>query len=268
MTDVTTDPIVDEKTPVIEHLIELRRRLIHCVLILTGMTILCYLMRDHILAILIQPLNNAMGADSTHRLIYTSLTEAFFTSLRISFLTALFLTLPFILIQIWKFVAPGLYAREQGALLPFLIATPVLFIIGGLLVYFVVMPMAWKFFLGFQTSGSETSLPIQLEPRIADYLDLILILIFAFGMCFQLPVFLMLVARAGFISADDLATRRKYAVVAVFVLAAILTPPDVISMTMLAVPLVGLYEISIFLIRRMEKDRAIRAAADALENAG
>lgn len=262
MTDTAQTPLTDEKTPVIEHMIELRRRLIHSVIVLTVMTALCYMFRDHILSFLIKPLEDAMGSESTHRLIYTSLTEAFFTSLKISFLTALFVTLPFILMQVWKFVAPGLYQREQGALLPFLIATPVLFILGGLLVYYFVMPMAWKFFLGFQTTSVETVLPIQLEARLGDYLDLILKLIFAFGLCFQLPVFLMLVARAGFIKAHDLSTRRKYAIVAVFAVAAVMTPPDVISMVTLAIPLWALYEVSIILIRRMEKDRAARAATE------
>lgn len=243
-------------------MIELRRRLIASFLALAAMTCVCYVFRDDILAVLIAPLAKSMGDGSTHRLIYTSLTEAFFTALKISFLTALFVTLPFILMQIWKFVAPGLYQREQGALLPFLIATPVLFVLGGLLVYFFVMPMAWKFFLGFQTSGAQTVLPIQLEARIADYLNLIITLIFAFGLCFQLPVLLMLLARVGFVSAADLTSRRKYAIVIAFVVAAIMTPPDVISQTMLAVPIILLYELSIFLIRRMEKDRE-RAAARA-----
>lgn len=261
MTDLTPPPLTEDKTPVIDHMIELRRRLIQCVLVLAVMTGICYVFRDNILAILIEPLNKAMEMDtgSTHRLIYTSLTEAFFTALKISFLTALFITLPFILMQIWKFVAPGLYKREQGAFLPFLIATPVLFVLGGLLVYFAVMPMAWKFFLGFQTSGAETVLPIQLEARIGDYLNLILTLIFAFGLCFQLPVFLMLIARAGFITAEDLSSRRKYAIVLAFVVAAVLTPPDVISQTTLAVPIVLLYETSIILIRKMERDRAAKA---------
>jgi sec-independent protein translocase protein TatC len=137
---------------------------------------------------------------------------------------------------------------------------------GALMVYFLIMPLAWKFFLGFQTSGAETILPIQLEPRLGDYLNLILALIFAFGMCFQLPVLLMLLARAGFISAHDLSSRRKYAIVAVFVVAAVLTPPDVLSQTLLALPLLGLYELSIFLIRRMEKQRA--AAVPEAEHAG
>jgi sec-independent protein translocase protein TatC len=249
-----TPPLTEDKTDVVGHLVELRRRLMLCFGALAVMTLICYMGRDHILAVLIRPLAQSMDAESTHRLIYTSLTEAFFTALKISFLTALFVTMPLILMQIWKFVAPGLYKREQGAFLPFLIATPVLFILGGLLVYFFIMPMAWAFFLGFQTSGAETVLPIQLEPRIGDYLNLILSLIFAFGLCFQLPVLLMLLARAGFIKAIDLSSRRKYAIVAAFVIGAVMTPPDIISQTMLALPIVLLYEISILLIRRMEKN--------------
>lgn len=256
MTDQIAPPLTEDKTTVAEHLVELRRRLIWCCLTLAGMTCLCYMFRDQILGVLIDPLAKTMNAEGgTQRLIYTNLTEAFFTALKISFLTALFITLPFILMQVWKFVAPGLYKREQGAFLPFLIATPVLFVLGGLLVYFFVMPMAWKFFLGFQTSGAETTLPIQLEARIGDYLSLIITLIFAFGLCFQLPVLLMLLARAGFIKAIDLSSRRKYAIVAAFIVGAVLTPPDIISQTMLALPIIALYEISILLIRNMEKTR-------------
>lgn len=255
MNNQPTLPNPSDKTPVYDHLIELRRRLILCFLALAVMTGICYLFRDQILGLLIQPLAKMMGEDSTHRLIYTSLTEAFFTALKLSFLSALFLTLPFILIQIWKFVAPGLYQREQGAFLPFLVATPVLFLIGALLVYFFVMPAAWGFFLGFQTSAGETVLPIQLEARIGDYLNLIIALIFAFGMSFQLPVLLLLLARVGFLSAQDLSSRRKYAIVIAFVIAAVMTPPDVFSQVMLAIPLIGLYELSIFLIKRLEKQR-------------
>lgn len=256
MIDPIPPSLTEDKTSVTDHLVELRRRLIACCGALAVMTCICYMFRDHILAVLIAPLADTMNAEGgTQRLIYTNLTEAFFTALKISFLTALFVTLPFILMQIWKFVAPGLYKREQGAFLPFLVATPVLFILGGLLVYFFIMPMAWKFFLGFQTSGAQTTLPIQLEARIGDYLSLIITLIFAFGLCFQLPVLLMLLARAGFISAADLSSRRKYAIVAAFIIGAVLTPPDIISQTMLAVPIIVLYEISIILIRNMEKTR-------------
>lgn len=236
-----------------DHVIELRSRLITCFLVLIAMTGVCYLFVDHILSFLIQPLADTMGENSTQRLIYTNLTEAFFTAIKISFLTALFLTLPVILNQIWKFVAPGLYAKEQRALLPFFVATPVLFLLGACLVYFFIMPLAWSFFLGFQTSGAETVLPIQLEAKIGDYLALIISLIFAFGLCFQLPVLLMLLARAGFVTADDLAGKRKYAIVCAFLVAAPLTPPDIISQTLLAIPLVVLFEISILLIRHVSK---------------
>mgnify|MGYP000656009657 CR=1 FL=1 len=257
MTDPITPTLTENKTQVVEHLVELRRRLILCMLALFAMTGLCYVFVDHILAVLIQPLAESMSeaGGSTQRLIYTSLTEAFFTTLKLSFLSALFLTLPFILMQVWKFVAPGLYKREQGAFLPFLIATPILFLMGAMLVYFFVMPLAWKFFLTFQTSAVDTVLPIQLEARIGDYLNLIISLIFAFGLTFQLPVLLMLLARAGFVKAEQLASKRKYALVLAFLIGAVLTPPDVVSQSLLALPILALYEASIFLIRHMEKSR-------------
>lgn len=238
---------------VFPHLIELRERLMLCVGLLAVMTGVCYHYHEVIFSVLIAPLSTAMGAHGTQRLIYTSLTEAFTTSLKISFLTALYLTLPVILNQIWRFVAPGLYGKERRAFMPFLVATPLLFTLGACMVYFLVMPMAWQFFLGFQTSAGETVLPIQLEPRIGDYLDLIILLIFAFGLCFQLPVFLMLLARVGLVSAQSLVAKRKYMIVLAFVIGAVLTPPDVLSQTLLALPLYGLYELSIFLIRRTER---------------
>jgi len=256
MNQTVTNPLPNKEGSTLDHVIELRARLITCFLALIGMTGVCYLFVDHILSFLIAPLADTMGQNGTQRLIYTDLTEAFFTNIKISFLTALFVTLPVILIQVWKFVAPGLYRKEQQAMLPFFIATPVLFLIGGLLVYYFIMPLAWSFFLGFQTSGAETALPIQLEARISDYLNLIISLIFAFGMCFQLPVLLMLLARAGFVTADQLASKRKYAIVGAFIIAAPLTPPDIVSQIMLAFPLILLFEISIFLIRHVSKSRA------------
>lgn len=249
-------PLTEDKTTVLAHIIELRSRLILCMAVLAVMTGVCYWYHELIFSVLIAPLADSMGHAGTQRLIYTSLTEAFTTTLKLSFLTALFLTLPIIIIQIWMFVAPGLYKRERAAFLPFLIATPVLFVVGAVLVYFFVMPAAWQFFLGFQTSAGQTVLPIQLEARIGDYLDLIIMLIFAFGLCFQLPVLLMLLARAGFVSATTLAAKRKYMLIGAFVVGAVLTPPDVISQTSLALPLYGLYEFSIFLIRQAEKGRA------------
>lgn len=246
-----------------EHLLELRRRLIWSFGALSIGALICYFFSEHIFSFLIRPLATAMGEESTHRLIYTGLTEAFFTTLKLSFFGGLFLTFPIILAQIWIFVAPGLYAREKRAFLPFLAATPVLFVLGGALVYYFVMPLAWKFFLGFQTSPEETGLPIQLEARIGDYLNLIISFIFAFGLCFQLPVVLSLMARAGMITADWLAQRRKFAIVIAFIVGGALTPPDVISQVSLAVPVVGLYEISILMIRYAERAHK-RAVAQSL----
>ncbi|MBU6235275.1 MAG: twin-arginine translocase subunit TatC [Alphaproteobacteria bacterium] len=248
-----TQPLTEDKTEVLGHIIELRQRLIGCVAALAAVTGVCYHYNDLILSWLIAPLAQSMGQEGTQRLIYTSLTEAFVTSLKLSFLSALFITLPVIISQIWMFIAPGLYKTERKAFLPFLIATPLLFAAGALLVYFYIMPMAWHFFLSFQTTAGQTILPIQLEARIGDYLNLIIMLIFAFGLCFQLPVLLMLLARAGIIDADSLARKRKYMLILAFVIGAVLTPPDILSQTLLAVPLYVLYEISIFLIRRFEK---------------
>jgi sec-independent protein translocase protein TatC len=190
-----------------------------------------------------------MGDNGSQRLIYTGLTEAFFTYMKVAFFAGIFLTFPVLLTQLWMFIAPGLYKKEKRAFLPFLMATPILFFLGGACVYYVVLPMAWPFFLSFQTSGADTVLPIQLEARVSEYLDLIMTLIFAFGLCFQLPVLLTLLGRAGIITAEWLGRMRKYAVIVVFVMAAFLTPPDVISQVMLALPILALYEISILLIR-------------------
>ena len=194
-----------------------------------------------------------MGPNSTGRLIYTGLAEAFFTYMKVSFFAGIFLTFPILLWQVWLFIAPGLYKTEKRAVWPFLIATPALFFLGGACVYYVVLPMAWPFFLSFQTTAAETVLPIQLETRVSEYLDTVMVLIFAFGLAFQLPVMLTLMAMAGLVTEKGLISFRKYAVVVIFVVAAVLTPPDVISQVILAVPLLLLYEISIILIRHVRK---------------
>ena len=231
------------------HLLELRKRLMWVILPMVVGTALCFGFVEPIYGFLVSPLAEAMGDSGSQRLIYTGLTEAFFTYMKVAFFAGIFLTFPVLLTQLWLFIAPGLYKKEKRAFLPFLMATPILFFLGGVCVYYLVLPMAWPFFLSFQTSGADTVLPIQLEARVSEYLDLIMTLIFAFGLCFQLPVLLTLLGRAGIITADWLARMRKYAVVVVFVLAAFLTPPDVISQVMLALPILALYEISIFLIR-------------------
>ena len=249
--DTTLSTEQEEQTakPIVAHLVELRSRLIWVIGMMVFGTAICFVFVDEIYGFLVQPLANAMEENDTNRLIYTGLTEAFFTYMKVAFFSGIFLTFPMLLIQIWVFVAPGLYKNEQRVFLPFLLATPILFFLGGACVYYLVIPMAWPFFLSFQSAGGDMALPIQLEARVSEYLDLIMTLIFAFGICFQLPVFLTLLGRVGLISAEFLMRQRKYAVIITFIIAAFLTPPDMISQVMLALPLLGLYELSILLIK-------------------
>lgn len=242
------------------HVGELRKRIMWSFLAMAAGTGICWLLREPIYAFLVQPLADAMGEGSTNRLIYTGLTEAFFTYLRVAFFAGCFLTFPIILSQIWMFVAPGLYKNEKSVFLPYLIATPVLFFLGGAMVYYLVIPTAWSFFLSFQSTGTETVLPIQLEAKVGEYLDLVMSLIFAFGFCFQLPVLLTLLAQAGMVGAAALRSARRYAIVGIFAVAAVMTPPDVFSQLALAIPICLLYEISILLVSRMEKARNARVS--------
>jgi len=187
------------------------------------------------------------------RMIFTGLHEGFFTQIKVAFFTSLCITFPLLLVQIWKFVAPALYQNEKGAFMPFLLATPILFIIGAAMVYYLVIPLAWQFFISFETIGGTGALPIEVEPRISEYLSLVMRLMFAFGLSFELPVILLLLVKAGILSPEGLASNRKYAILLAFVAAAILTPPDVISQVLLAVPVIVLYELSIIVARIISK---------------
>ena len=240
----------------IEHLTELRSRLLKSIVYLFIFFVISYIFAENIYAFLVEPYADAVKDDNINRrLIYTALHETFITYLKVAFFSAIFVTSPIILTQIWKFVAPGLYTNEKKALLPYLIATPTLFLLGGMLVYYLVMPLAIKFFLSFETSAQISNLPIQLEAKVNEYLSLIMRLIFAFGISFQLPVLLTLLARVGFVNSTYLKKRRKYVVVIVFAFAAILTPPDPITQIGLGIPLLILYELSILAVKFIEKKK-------------
>ena len=218
--------------------------------------IVCYFFSENLYKFLVQPYTDAvLEKNLDRRLIYTALHEAFLTYLKVAFFASLFISSPIFLTQIWKFIAPGLYSNEKKALLPYLIATPVLFIFGGMLVYYFIMPLAIKFFLGFESLQDSSSLAIQLEAKVNEYLSLVMRLIFAFGISFQLPVVLSLLAKIGVVDSIFLKARRKYVVVIIFAAAAILTPPDPITQIGLALPLLLLYELSIVTVQFIEKKK-------------
>ena len=238
------------------HFVELRARLFHSLIFIFVVFIISYLFAEHIYNFLVEPYAAAVKDDGTsRRLIFTALHETFIVYIKVAFFTAIFLGSPVLLIQIYKFIAPGLYKNEKKAILPYLISTPILFLLGALLVYYLVMPLAIKFFLSFETLGTNSSLPIQLEAKVNEYLSLIMRLIFAFGISFQLPILLNLLARVGAIDSNYLRDRRRYVIVIIFALAAILTPPDPITQVGLAIPLLLLYELSIFTVKFTERKK-------------
>ncbi len=240
----------------VEHLTELRSRLVRSIVYLFIFFVISYLFSENIYNFLLEPYADAVKDDDVNRrMIFTALHETFITYLKVAFFSAFFITSPIILTQVWKFVAPGLYKNEKKTLLPYLVATPILFLLGGMLVYYLIMPLAIKFFLTFETPAEIGNLPIQLEAKVNEYLSLIMRLIFAFGISFQLPVLLSLLAKVGFVDSEYLKKRRKYVVVIIFAAAAILTPPDPITQIGLGIPLLILYELSILSVRIIEKNK-------------
>lgn len=254
--------IEQSKAPLLSHLIELRKRLIWSIVAFVVCFLICFIFAKQIYGFLTEPLAGALAGQPNDHLIYTALYETFFTYVKVGMFAGLCLSFPFIIAQAWMFIAPGLYKNERKAFRPFLIASPVLFLIGAAFVFYIMLPYAIRFFVSYEVPSGPHTLGIQLQAKVSEYLDFVMTLIFAFGLCFQMPVLLSLLGRVGIISAAQLRSVRRYAIVGIFALAAIMTPPDVFSMLSLAIPLVGLYEISIWSVALIERNRAKELAAN------
>ena len=259
------DEVETSRAPLLTHLVELRSRLIKVVIAVFIAFVICFFFAERIYNILIIPYEWASGPTRDIRMIFTAPQEYFITQLKVALFGAIFIAFPVIATQLYRFAAPGLYKTERKAFIPYLLATPILFITGAAVVFFIIMPLAMRFFLSLEQPGGPGQASIELLPKVNEYLSLVMTLILAFGLVFQLPVALTLLGRAGIVSSEGLRTKRKWAIVLSFVAAAILTPPDIISQIGLALPTILLYELSIHSVRFVERRRARAEARSASE---